>query len=165
MWLDRLPALVLIVLTLFVAILLDVYPLALEHRIFRPQFVLLVVIYWVYVLPQSCSMAALIILGVLLDVTVGSPLGQHPLVLVVTSYLCLRSYRRVRHFTHWQESLWILLLVACAQLIAYWVQSLSGRQMEGFGFLLPSVASACCWPVIAILFDRLRRLYRISRQV
>lgn len=165
MWIDRFPVYILIVLMLFVAMLLDVYPLALEYRIFRPQFVLLVVIYWVYILPQSSSMTLLILLGVLLDVTVGSPLGQHPLMLIVVSYLCLRSYRRVRHFARWQESLWVLMLIACAQLLAYWVQALGGRQMDGFEFLLPAIASACCWPLLAMLFDGLRRHYRIARQV
>ena len=165
MWLDRFPAHVLVVLTLFVAILLDVYPLALEYRVFRPQFVLLVVIYWMYILPQSSSVALLVLFGLLLDVTVGSPLGQYPLMLVVVGYLCLRSYRRVRHFARWQESLWILFLIACAQLLAYWVQALDGRQMDGFEFLLPAVASACCWPLLAMLFDGLRRHYRIARQV
>lgn len=162
---DRVSVYILVVLTVFVAMLLDVYPLALEYRVFRPQFTLLVVIYWVYILPQSSSMALLLLLGLLQDVTVGAPLGQHPLMLVMVGYLCLRSYRRVRHFARWQESLWVLLLVASAQLLAYWVQALHGRQMDGFEFLLPAVASACCWPLLAMVFDRLRRHYRIARQV
>src|SRR5690554_201894 len=165
MWLDRLPTYVLIFLTLLVAILLDVYPLPLEYRIFRPPFVLLVAIYWIYVLPQSCSMLLLLLLGLLFDVTVDTPLVQHPLMLILVSYLCLRSYRRVRHFARWQESLWVLLLVASAQLLAYWAQALGGRQMSGFEFLLPALAGACCWPLMAMLLDRLRRHYRIARQV
>jgi rod shape-determining protein MreD len=162
---DRYFTALLVVVSVFIALLLDVYPLALEYRLLRPQFVLLVVIYWVYVLPQSSSMVALLLLGLLMDVTVGAPLGQYPLVFVVVGYLCLRSYRRVRHFSRWQESLWVLLLVMCAQLLIYWVQALAGQTAAGVMFLLPALASACCWPLLAMVFDSLRRTYRIARQV
>ncbi|MDO3388361.1 rod shape-determining protein MreD [Gilvimarinus sp. SDUM040013] len=162
---DRLPTYALIALSVLIAFLLDIYPLAFEHRLLRPQFVLLVAIYWVFVLPQSTSITLLFGLGVLQDVVVGAALGQHALVLIVVSYLCLRSCRRVRHFARWQEALWVLCLVAVGQAISFWVQSLAGREMSGAQFLFPAIASASVWPLLSLTLDLVRRGYRIARQI
>lgn len=162
---ERLSAYFLVACTLLLAFLLDVYPLALELRVLRPQFVLLVAIYWIFVFPQTTSLTLLFILGLMQDVVVGVPLGQHALVLVVISYLCLRSCRRVRHFARWQEALWILCLVALGQAISGWVQSLAGRELTGMQFILPALASASVWPLLSLLLDASRRYYRIARQI
>ncbi|MDO3382844.1 rod shape-determining protein MreD [Gilvimarinus algae] len=162
---DRPVTYALVLATILLATLLDIYPLEFEHQIFRPQFVLLVAIYWIYVLPQSTSMTLLLILGLLQDVIVGTPLGQHPLMLTLVGYLCLRSYRRMRHFARWQEALWVFVLVVLAQLVAYWVQSLAGREFAGLEFMMPALASASVWPMLALILDAVRRRYRISRQI
>lgn len=162
---DRISSYLLIAVSIGIAFLLDIYPLAFEYGLLRPQFVLLVAIYWVFVLPQSTSMALLFALGILQDVVVGVPLGQNALVLIVVSYLCLRSCRRVRHFARWQEALWVLCLVALGQAMAFWVQALAGRELSGAQFLIPAVASASIWPLLSMIMDGLRRSYRISRQI
>ena len=59
----------------------------------------------------------------------------------------------------------VLALVAVAQLVGYWVQSLAGRQFDGWQFMLAALASACVWPLMAMIFDYLRWRYRIARQV
>ncbi|MBU2885432.1 rod shape-determining protein MreD [Gilvimarinus agarilyticus] len=162
---ERFPTYLLLFSSLLLAFLLDIYPLALEYRVLRPQFVLLVAIYWVFVLPQSASMTLLFLLGLMQDIVVGVPLGQHALIFVVVAYLCLRSCRRVRHFARWQEALWILCLVALGQAISGWVQSLAGREITGWQFLLPALASASVWPLLSLVMDVLRRYYRIARQI
>src|SRR5690554_6741673 len=103
---------ILVLASVLLALLLDTYPLAFEYRLLRPQFTLLVVIYWLFVLPQSSSMLALMALGIVQDMLVGTPLGQHALMLLPVAWLCLRSYRRVKHFSRWQEVLWVVVLVA-----------------------------------------------------
>ena len=165
MWLDRVAHHTLIFATVLFALLLDIYPLSFEYQTFRPQFVLLVVIYWINILPQSTSMILLLVLGVVQDTVVGTPLGQHGLVLVLVGYLCLRTYRRVRHFARWQVALWVFLLVLLGQCLSYWVQSLQGRELTSLGFVLPALASASLWPLLSMLLDALRRTQRIARQI
>src|SRR5690606_30698867 len=126
---------------------------------------LLVVIYWVFILPQSASMLALMALGIVQDMLMGTPLGQHALMLMPVIWLCLRSYRRVRHFSRWQEVLWVLVLISVALLVGYWVQSLTGRRIDSIYLLLPALTSAFVWPLLALLLDRLRSFYRISREI
>ncbi len=165
MWLDRIGNYLLVLTTLCLALLLDIYPLPFDYQIFRPQFVLLVVIYWINILPQSTSMTLLLLLGLVQDIVIGSPLGQHPLMLMVVGYLCLRTYRRARHFARWQGALWVFFLVVLAQLLAYWVQSLLGRAFVAAEFMIPALASASVWPLLSLILDTLRRRHRIARQI
>jgi rod shape-determining protein MreD len=152
----------LIFATLTVAMLLSVFPLPLALRWWRPEFVLMIVIYWMYVLPLHTSLLALCILGLFQDVLEGTPLGQHGLSLVIVAYVCVLSYQRVRNYSLWQQSCWVFVLIGIAQLIDNWVQAISGRPVSGLEFLLPAFASACCWPLCFLALEYLRRRYRIA---
>jgi rod shape-determining protein MreD len=147
--------------SLAVALLLNIYPLPMEWRWWRPDFVLIVVIYWMYLLPLSLSLVAVCCFGILLDALEGMPFGQHGLALVILAYICLLTYQRVRNYSIWQYSLWVFFLVTIAQLTDTWVQAMSGRPVPGLEFLLPAFASACFWPLCYLGLERIRRRYRI----
>lgn len=153
---------ILMFVTFAVALLLSVYPLPHALRWWRPEFVLMIVIYWIYVLPQNTSLLALCALGLFQDVLESTPFGQHGLALVIVAYVCLLSYQRVRNYSVWQQSCWVFVLIGIAQLTNNWVQAISGRSISGMEFLLPAFASACLWPVCYIGLEHLRRRYRIA---
>jgi rod shape-determining protein MreD len=148
--------------TFALAMVLSVYPLSLTLRWWRPEFVLMVAIYWIFVLPSHTSLLALCALGLFQDVLEGSPLGQHGLSLVIVAYVCLLSYQRVRNYSIWQQSCWVFVLIGISQLTDNWVQAISGRSISGLEFLLPAFASACFWPLCYLGLEFLRRRYRIA---
>lgn len=148
--------------TFFIALLLAVYPLPLEWRWWRPEFVVLVTIYWIFTIPLGTSLVLLCLLGIFQDLLEGVPFGQHGLALVIVAYICLLSYQRVRNYSIWKQSGWIFVLVGIAQLTDNWVQAMSGRPLSGMVFLYPAFASACVWPACYFVLEALRRHYRIS---
>jgi rod shape-determining protein MreD len=148
--------------TLILAMALSVYPLPLPLRWWRPEFVLMIVIYWIYTLPLQTSLLGLCTLGLFLDVLEGVPFGQHGLSLVIVAYVCLLSYQRVRNYSLGQQSCWVFVLIGISQLTDNWVQAISGRPVSGVEFLLPAFASACFWPICYLGLEHLRRRYRIA---
>lgn len=151
-----------ILASLTLALLLSVYPLSPALRWWRPEFVLMIVIYWIYLLPIQTSFLALCVLGLFQDALESAPFGQHGLSLVIVAYVCLLSYQRVRNYTLWQQSCWIFVLIGIAQVTDNWVQALSGRPVSGLHFLLPAFASACFWPICHLVMEALCRRYRIA---
>ncbi len=149
--------------TFMVALLLEVLPLPQEWRWWRPEFVLLMAIYWTFTLPHRISLMLLMGLGLFLDVLEGSPLGQNALTLLIVCYICMQSYQRVRNYTRWQQCCWVFILIGIGQLIDNWVQSMIGRPLSGFQFLYPALISALLWPLLFPLMEKLRRYYRINR--
>lgn len=152
----------LIVASLLLAMLLAIYPLPLDWRWWRPEFVLLLIIYWVLVLPENMSLTLFWLLGLSQDLIEGTPLGQHALGVVIVSYICLQSYQRVRNYGLWQQACWIFVLVGISQLTANWVYTMAGGRAPGLYFLYPALTSALLWPLCSRLFDRLRQFYAVA---
>jgi rod shape-determining protein MreD len=148
--------------TFLVALLLAVYPLPTILRWWRPEFVLLVAIYWISVFPLSMSLVFLCGVGLFQDLLEAAPLGQHGLSLVIVAYICIQSYQRVRNFALWKEACWVFLLVSLAQLPANWVQGMAGRPLSGVFFLATSLTSALVWPLLRLGLDRLSIHYRVN---
>ncbi|MGD8175457.1 rod shape-determining protein MreD [Marinimicrobium sp. ARAG 43.8] len=145
-----------------VALMLAVYPLPLEWRWWRPEFLMLVVIYWVFVLPDQISLTLVFLLGLVQDLVEGTALGEHALGLVIVAYIGLQSYRRVANFALWQQACWVFLLVGIAQVTSNWVHTLDGGHVGGMQFLYPALTSALLWFPLHLLFEALRHRYRIQ---
>lgn len=153
---------IVILITFAAALILSVYPLPLGWRWWRPEFVLLLVIYWISVFPLTISFFFLCGVGLFQDLLEGVPLGQHSLSLIIVAYICVLSYQRVRNFGVWKEAGWIFVLVGLAQLPENWVQSMGGRPLTGLLFLAPALTSALVWPIFRGILDSVTRHYRIS---
>lgn len=136
-----------VALSFLVALVLSVYPLPMDMRWWRPEFVLVVAIYWIFFMPLTVSFTLLCALGLFQDLLEGVPFGQHSLGLVIVAYICILSYQRVRNFSIWRQSGWIFVLVGIAQLTDNWVQGMAGRPLSGVQFLYPALTSALLWPM------------------
>ncbi len=144
-----------IALSFLLALVLSVYPLPMDIRWWRPEFVLVVAIYWIFFMPLTVSFLFLSALGLFQDLLEGVPFGQHSLGLVIVGYICILSYQRVRNFSLWRQSAWIFVLVGIAQLTDNWVQGMAGRPLSGIQFLYPALTSALIWPVCWVWMNRL----------
>jgi rod shape-determining protein MreD len=151
-----------IVLSFIVAFLLAIYPLPPSVLWARPEWVVLVLIYWVIALPQRIGILVSFLVGLFLDLLEGSVLGQNALSLVVVAYLSLVLYQRLRQFNVWQQAAVVFVMVGINVLVAQWVQNLTGVGSRTLFFLLPALMSALLWPAVLTLLRHLRRRYRVS---
>ncbi|GAB1263754.1 rod shape-determining protein MreD [Aurantivibrio infirmus] len=139
-----------------VAFLLCVLPLPDGWGWFRPQFVALLVIYWVMALPQQVGVGTAFTVGIGQDLLEHAVLGQHALALVAVAYVCLLSYQRIRSYALWQQSMWVFILVGIHQLFWNWAHSMVGVTSSSLIFLVPALVSALIWPFVLILMEWLR---------
>jgi len=147
--------------SVLLALLLAVYPLPGVGPWMRPEFVVLLAIYWVMVLPQAAGPGLIWLVGLFQDVVEGAVLGQHAFALVVIAYICQLSYQRLRNYALWQQAGLVFVLVGIHQLLGNWVYSLSGGTSKSLLFLLPAFTSALCWPLLVVGMNRLRFHYRL----
>jgi len=150
-----------IFLSFMVALLLVVYPLSGDNRWLRPEFMPMLVIYWVMNLPQQSSMLSVWGLGCAQDLLEGSVLGQHALALMAVTYVCLLSYQRMRNYVIWHQAFFVFVIVGLHQLIDNWVHSLGGNAAPSLVFLLPAFTSALLWPLLWLYLEKLRIQYRV----
>ena len=151
-----------IVVTFLIAIVLAVMPLPEWARLYRPQWVTLVLIYWTLALPQRVGVAVGFVLGILLDALTGTLLGQHALALSLIAYITLKTHQRVRLFPLWQQAVFVLSLLLLERLLAATAMGAAGRGTPDAAFWLATVAGALLWPWAYFILRDLRRRFRVS---
>lgn len=150
-----------IVASFAAAFLLAVLPLPSTLLWARPEWVTLVLIYWVIALPQRIGIAVSFVVGLLLDALEGSMLGQNALSLSVVGYLSLLLYQRLRLFNMWQQVGVVFVLVGINQMVGHWLQNLVGMGIASPLFLMPVAISALLWPAMMTLLRHLRREFQV----
>jgi len=156
-----LPFVTAVVVSLLLANLLAVFPLSRDFALLRPEFVCLLVIYWVMYAPQYVSMSYAWVIGLTQDVVEGYVWGAHALSLTVVAYICLVSYQRIRNYSIWHQAIWVFILVGVHQVLCSWVQGIAGYKLSFASLLLPTMISALFWPVLTAILLRLKKLYTI----
>lgn len=146
-----------ILASLVVALVLTVLPWPAWGQAFRPQWVALTLIYWALMEPDRVGVFAAFATGLVLDVAVGTVLGQHALSLSVAIYLAIELHRRIRVFPIVQQatSVWVLLLVE--RLLSLWVNGAIGYPTPSLWYWMPTLVGLLLWPWVAILLGSLRR--------
>lgn len=145
-----------------VAFMLAVIPLPHALLWARPEWVTLVLIYWVIALPQRIGILFSFLVGLLLDSLEGAVLGQNALSLSVVAYLSLLLYQRLRVFNMWQQAAVVFAMVGINQMVGQWLQNISGMNAGSPLFLVPVAISALLWPGMMTLLRHLRRRYQVS---
>ncbi len=153
--------LVVIGVSFVLAMILSIMPLPdaapPELGYFRPDWVALVLIYWIIALPHRVGLLTAWSVGLLQDVLLGSLLGQHALALVVIVFVASSLYQRLRMFSVWQQALIVFAMLGLNQLVNYWISNLTDRVEWSLWILLPGLSGALIWPFVFLLLRSLRR--------
>ncbi|MFT7688830.1 MAG: rod shape-determining protein MreD [Candidatus Azotimanducaceae bacterium] len=155
-----------IALSFIVAMLLSVVSLPefvpWELGYLRPEWVVLVLVYWVIALPHRVGLVIAWLVGLLVDVLSGSLLGQHGFVFTIIVYITASLYQRLRMFAVWQQSLIVFGIVGLGQLVNFWIENIVGLARWDLWYLFPAIMSALMWPWVFMSLRFLRRFFRVS---
>src|SRR3990167_4514568 len=92
---------IVMVLSLLIAMLLTVLPLPTWANWARPQWVFLVLLFWVMVRPSRVGVGS----AFTVDLLMGTFLGQHALAYSIVSYILIKFHPQLRAFPMWQQIL------------------------------------------------------------
>lgn len=150
-----------IVMTLFVAVLLTLLPMPEWAMWARPAWLLLVLMYWVMVVPSQVNVGVAWSTGLLLDILSGTMLGEHALALTVVIYIVCRLRMRINMYPMLQQSFSILVFVSFYQLIIYGLQGAIGHAPQTHLYWLSSLTSMMLWPWLYAVMKDYCRSHRI----
>jgi rod shape-determining protein MreD len=150
-----------IYLTLLVAIILTMVPLPVAIDMFRPDWVALVVLYWVIALPHHINIVSGWIVGLIMDILLGSTLGVHALGMTVIAAVANTHYQKLRNYSVWQQSLVMGSLIFIDQLLIFWVEHLFASPRLNTRFAWASLSSMLLWPSVYLFLRYIRRRFNI----
>lgn len=152
-----------IFLTIIFAGMLGVMPLPEWLEVWRPEWIALVVVYWVIALPHRIGLFTTWIVGFFVDVLEGSLLGLNAITLTLIAYVALSLYQRLRMFTPLQQSTTILMLIGVSQLLIFWVLTATGQNTpQNLMFVVSALSSAIVWPLVFVLLRFGRRTLKVT---
>jgi rod shape-determining protein MreD len=143
------------VLSALVALGLAILPLPKVLEPVRPDFLVLVVLYWSIEQPRAGGLTLAFFGGLALDVVNGVVLGQHALALTLIAAWATNLRLRIRVFSILSQTLTIFALLTGYQFILFWIDGATGNPVTTFSRWLAPVIGALIWPIMVGVMSKL----------
>lgn len=153
---DRIPHLY-IATSLAVALVLQLFELPYALAVLRPLWVPLMLVYWVMAIPQPTGLFTAWIVGLLLDVLLGSVLGQHALGLTILVFIVLGLRGWLALFPIWQEAALLTALWLLYVFLMFWIDGATGHRADPWLQWTPVLTTGLCWPLVVAVMNSMRR--------
>ena len=143
----------LVFVSLLIAYVLQVLPWSGRWLLVRPDFVLLVLLFWTVHEPRSIGQGFAFALGLMMDVSDSMLLGQHAFAYVIAVYGAQVLRVRILAFYLPEQTLHILGLTVVATCVLALLNLLLGADFPGFALFIAPLLTALAWaPVNWILY-------------
>ena len=137
-----------VIMTLIVGLMLTLMPLPESVDAFRPDWLTLLVIFWAMQMPRSWSIGTAWVIGLILDVTQGTILGQNALAFCVVAFMTVRFHLLMRVFPLSQLSATVFAMLAVYQFLLFWINGVVGEDAPSIVYWAPVITSAFIWPFL-----------------
>lgn len=128
---------------------------------FRPDWIALVVVYWVLALPNRLGIVFGLLHGLLLDLLLIKSFGLNALGLALLAFTVSRTHMQMRMFPIWQQSLIVGIMIAAMKMIVAWIATwVSDFQISQY-YWYSIVADIIVWPFLYIILRDIRRSMRL----
>ena len=145
-----------VVITLILGLMLSIMPLPDSMQAFRPDWLALLVIFWAMQLPRTWSVGSAWIIGIVLDVSYGTLLGQHALALCLVAFVTVRFHLLMRVFPLSQLTMTVFALLALYQFILFWINGVAGISAPAVTYWGPVILGTVLWPFIYMFLSGVR---------
>ena len=148
----RLPVL----MSFIVGLMLTIMPLPSALEAFRPDWLAMLVIFWAMQLPRTWSVGSAWLLGIVLDVSQGTLLGQHALALCCVAFITVRFHLLMRVFPVPQLTATVFPILAFYQFLLFWINGVAGVDAPAIAYWGPVISGTILWPVVMMFLSAMR---------
>lgn len=140
-------------LMLTIALALTILPMPTILTGFRPQWVLLMVLYIQFFLPHYFRVTWIFLLGLCLDVLLSTAIGEHAFALLLTAWFAAGKTRRFTFFSTLQQMILIVVFCLLYQSVIYLIEASQGYSNGIFFVAETAFISMLFWPWVKWLAD------------
>jgi rod shape-determining protein MreD len=148
--------------TVIVAMALKIMPLSSALQVWNPDWVLLILMYWVLAFPYKFGVFGSWTVGLFTDVLTDRILGQYALVYALMSYFCLKFYKRIRTFPLIQQGAFIFCCLLAAQILIFCIESIYNPARFQWSYLFPAISGTLVWPIAGVILRVINIHYRVG---
>lgn len=151
-----------IAISIIIAMVCQIIPVPIQVDMYRPDWVLIVLAYWVMALPHRANVGVAFISGLAMDILLSTALGVHSFALSVSIYVLAANYQRLRNYSVWQQAVIIGVVSGLYHSLLFWLLRLLTDVTFRFEELWPVLTSMALWPWMFWLLRKIRRQLRIT---
>ena len=151
----------LITISIFFALVMALMPLPISFEPYRPDWVLMVLMYWSLAVPHRLNIGTAWVVGLLIDLASGSPLGVNSLTYSVCIFITASNFQKIRNFSLWQQSILIALFLTLYHLMQFWLNHFLMGVYFSPHYMWPVLTGMLCWWWIFLILRKYRRHFRI----
>lgn len=152
----------LIALTFLIGMMLTALPLPTWAVWIRPSWTLMILLFWLIMLPHRVGITVAFIVGLFLDLLTGTLFGQHALIFTIIAYVILRFQAQVRSLPLWQQTLLVLVTTIIYLAIQYWIMALGGISRDASRYWLPVITTTLLWPWVQLLLKDYQNRFKLG---
>lgn len=138
-------------LTLLAAFIANLLPWFGQNISFRPDFVLLMLIFWILRAPQLCNIGTAWFAGLLIDLATGGLFGQFALAYALTAFFAANYQRRLVLYNIWQQTAYVFVLLLLSQLTILLLKVFAGYDAPSWHYFFPSITGIMLWQVYMMM--------------
>src|SRR5437660_4414201 len=142
-----------VLLTLCIALLANIVPLAPAATTLRPDLLALVLLYWCIREPRYVGVGTAWFVGLIMDVADATLFGQHALAHAVLAYAADYFRRRVLRFPLWQQAVQVAALLALCAALVLLVRIVGGAPLPRWTYAAPPIVGALLWPRVSVVLQ------------
>ncbi|GAA0200682.1 rod shape-determining protein MreD [Kangiella japonica] len=151
-----------IILSFIIALILTVIPLPESWHPFRPDWLFLVMAYWVVALPHRIGLLWAFLWGLIFDALIGTTLGLHSFSLCLLVFVLQLNYLRIRIYPIWKQALTMGGLSLLYLALVLWLSRVTGSPESDLSYWLSAAINAILWPWLFILLRDIRRYFKVN---
>lgn len=149
---------IILFITIIVAMILVMVPMPDMLRLFRPEWVLMTLLYWAMALPERVGIGFAWTIGLLMDMLLGGALGVLAFSYALVIYLILNLHLRLRQYPIWQQALIVMSLV----LLIHIIKVIFSPADASWYIWAPAVVSTLVWPIVFTVLRKIRRVFGVN---
>lgn len=146
----------LVALSFVFAMLLTIMPLSQSIVWLRPQWMLMVLLFWVISSPAECGVILAWSVGLLTDLVTGTPIGQQAFIFVVLVYIVLKSHSIIAYSLRWQQSIFVGILAGLGIFLQSMILGFTGYSPHIALNALSILTTVMIWPGVFAVLDKWR---------
>ena len=137
-------------LSLILALILLLLPWSGFALTVRPDFMLLLIIFWLIRAPNLCNVGTAWFVGLFVDLATGGVFGQYALAYTITAFFAVTYQKRLVLFNRTQQLFYVFLLLFISQIILLIIKTFAGGQLIGWTYFIPSLTGVLLWLIAGI---------------
>lgn len=141
--------------TILFAMFLTLIPLPESINAFRPDWMAMTVLFWSLRSPQHFNLGTAWIIGIALDLILGTLFGQHALALIIFAYIAILLEKPFRAMSIALQVLSAAVMLGIYRTILVWIWGMGPEHDITPLEWMPLLTSAIFWPGYSYLLNLL----------